>query len=172
MTTLKNIRTIKDYPKPGVDFYDITPLLQNPKAFTEVIKQMAENAAQYEFDKIVGIEARGFIFAAALAAVMKKGLVLVRKKGKLPYETLSESYQLEYGSDTVEMHIDSITEGEKVLIVDDVIATGGTMEATIKLINKSKGQISGALCLILLQALHSKQKLEQHGINLCSLYSV
>tara|TARA_A100001037_G_scaffold301728_1_gene331880 strand:- start:21060 stop:21578 length:519 start_codon:yes stop_codon:yes gene_type:complete len=131
------ITDVPDYPKPGILFKDITPLLQNPEAFSQCIDNLSHHFAKSKFDVIVGIESRGFIFACPLAIKLKTSFVPIRKSGKLPRHTLQAEYELEYGSETVEIHEDAIPAGSKVLIVDDVLATGGTIKAAINLVEQS-----------------------------------
>ncbi len=156
----RSIREVPDFPKPGILFKDITPLLGDPAAFNACLDLLAERYADTEFDSIVGIEARGFIFGAALAARMDKPFVPCRKPGKLPAETYQVEYELEYGSDAVEIHRDAISNGARVLIVDDLIATGGTAWATGELINKLGGQVIGAAFVIELTFLDGAKRLQ------------
>jgi len=166
MINLKSkIREIPDKPKPGVNFKDITPLLQDKEAFGFVIDEMCKPFEQNPPDIIVGIDARGFILSAAMAYKLKTGLALIRKKGKLHYKTISQEYTLEYGTDTIEMHEDAIQKGQKVLLVDDVLATGGTMEATAKIVEKLGGEIIGISFLIELDYLKGREKLSKYQIN-------
>jgi adenine phosphoribosyltransferase len=158
------IREIPDKPKPGVNFKDITPLLQDKEAFCYVSDEMCKPFEQNIPDIIIGIDARGFILSSAMAYKLKTGLALIRKKGKLHYKTISQDYALEYGTDTIEMHEDAIQKGQKVLIVDDVLATGGTMEATAKLVEKLGGQIIGISFLIELDFLKGREKLNKYKI--------
>jgi len=137
------IREIPEWPKPGVNFKDITPLLADGKLFKKVIDAMAKPYLNKKIDKVVGIDARGFILAAAIAYRLKCGLSIVRKKGKLPWKTISQNYALEYGSSVIEMHRDAILPGERILMVDDVLATGGTMRAAINMVKKLRGRIMG-----------------------------
>ncbi len=162
MDLLKFIRDIPDFPKPGIIFKDITPLLNNPEAFKASIEQLASRYAGTRIDKIVGIEARGFIFAGALAYRLGTGMVPVRKKGKLPYKTLSETYELEYGTDTMEMHEDAIKPGDHVLVLDDLIATGGTLAATCRLVEKLGGSIVEVAILIELSFLNGREKVKEY----------
>lgn len=164
------IREIPDWPKKGVNFKDITPLLQDGRVFEQVINELAKPYLKKKIDKIVGIDARGFILAAALAYKLKAGLVVVRKKGKLPFKTISQKYALEYGSNTLEMHKDTILTGEKVLLVDDVLATGGTMKAAIELVKKLKGKIAGIDFLIELTFLKGRQKLKGYKTRALAKY--
>ena len=162
MDLLTFIRDIPDFPKPGIIFKDITPLLNNPEAFKASIEQLASRYAGTRIDKIVGIEARGFIFAGALAYRLGTGMVPVRKKGKLPYKTLSETYELEYGTDTMEMHEDAIKPGDHVLVLDDLIATGGTLAATCRLVEKLGGSIVEVAILIELSFLNGREKVKEY----------
>lgn len=159
MNLEQHLRVVPDFPKPGIQFLDISPLLEDPQNLTALIEQMAEKAQAFEFSKIVGIESRGFILGAALAAHMKKGFVMIRKKGKLPGETVQMTYDLEYGTDTIEMLPQSVKKGEKVLVLDDVLATGGTAKAAIDLVEKLEGEVSASLFMIELGFLEGRQKL-------------
>jgi 5'-methylthioadenosine phosphorylase len=153
------IREIPDWPKPGISFKDITPLLEDKKLFSKTIDELAKPYLNQKIDKIVGIDARGFLLASAMAYKLKTGVAIVRKQGKLPSKTISRKYALEYGSNTIEMHKDSILPGEKVLLVDDVLATGGTMKAAIDLVKELKGKIAGIEFLIELTYLNGKKVL-------------
>ena len=146
------IRAIEDYPKEGVIFRDITTLLKDKDAFKKAVDEMAAKIDE-DVDKIIGIEARGFIFGAALAYKLNKGFIPVRKPGKLPWDKLSESYDLEYGQDSIEIHKDAIEPGEKVVIVDDLLATGGTSKACLKLVRSLGGEVSSLLFLAELEGL-------------------
>lgn len=154
------IRTIPHWPKQGVMFRDITTLLENPDAFAYVIRKFQEKYYNQNITKIAGIESRGFIFAAALAHELKLPLVLVRKKGKLPWRTVTQEYMLEYGTDQVEMHQDAITDKDSVLIIDDLIATGGTSLAACKLVEKLNGHVAGLAFVINLPDLKGMEKLK------------
>ncbi len=156
----KSIRDVPDFPKKGILFKDITPMLADPKAFVATIDIMVERFADNRPDVIVGIESRGFIFGAALAARMSASFVPARKPGKLPWKTHKVEYELEYGTDAVEMHVDAIPVGAKVLIVDDLIATGGTAWATCELVKKQGGQILAAAFVIELSGLKGRDRLE------------
>jgi len=158
------IREIPNWPKKGVSFKDITPLLQDKDIFRKMINLLATPYLGKRVDKIVGIDARGFILAAALAYKLKAGLSIVRKKGKLPAKTVSKAYTLEYASNTLEMHEDTISPGEKILLVDDVLATGGTMKATIDLVKQLKGKIAGVDFLIELSYLKGRKNLKGYKI--------
>ena len=142
------IRSIPDYPKKGILFRDITTLIKNEKAFTETINIMVERLKKYEFDKITAIESRGFIFASAISYILQKPFILLRKKNKLPAERYSINFELEYGTATIEMHKDSINKNEKVVIIDDLIATGGTASAAAKIIEMSGGIVSNFIFVI------------------------
>lgn len=154
------IRDIPDFPKPGILFRDITPLLANPKAFGAAIDRMAEHYADANVDAIVAAEARGFIFAAPLALRLNCGFVPVRKPGKLPFDTHAFHYELEYGTDTLEMHIDGVSPGQNVLMVDDLLATGGTMKACCNLVEKVGATVVGCCFLIHLLALEGEQRIQ------------
>lgn len=171
METIKliksKIREIPDWPNKGVNFKDITLLFQDKYTFRKTIDLLAAPYFGKRVDKIVGIDARGFILAAAMAYRLKTGLAIVRKKGKLPAKTVSKTYTLEYASNTLEMHKDAILPGEKILLVDDVLATGGTMKAAIDLVKKLKGKIVGVDFLIELVYLKGKKNL--HGYKVRSL---
>ena len=158
-TLRAKIREIPDFPKPGILFYDITTLLREPESFRESIQLMLEPFKGESVDIVVGMESRGFIFSAPMAYEMQAGLVPVRKLGKLPAETLSAEYALEYGSNTLEIHRDAIQPGQKVLIVDDLLATGGTVAGTIDLVERLKGEIVGLAFLVELEFLHGRERL-------------
>ena len=158
------IRNINDFPKEGITFRDITPLLQNAKAFELAVEQMAEMVKGQDIDYFVGIESRGFIFASALSMILSTGLVVIRKPGKLPYLTINASYDLEYGQDSLEIHKDAVSDGKKVIIVDDLLATGGTAEAAGNLIKQLNGNLLGYLFLIELTALNGSDKLDPDNI--------
>lgn len=148
MKLADSIRTIKDYPKAGILFRDITTLLGDARAFRRAVDELVQPFAGRKIDKVAGIEARGFILGGAVAHQLSAGFLPVRKKGKLPAETLRETYALEYGTDEVEIHIDALKPGETVLVVDDLIATGGTAEAAIKLLRRAGAEIAGAAFVI------------------------
>lgn len=153
------IRDVPDFPKPGILFKDITPVLQNGEAFAAVTEHFRARYADAGITKIAAPESRGFIFGAPLANALGAGLVLVRKPGKLPWKRVSETYELEYGTDTLEVHEDAFVEGDKVLLVDDLLATGGTAEAAIKLVQKCGGTVHEACFLIELAFLKGSEKL-------------
>jgi len=163
----QKIRTVMDFPKVGIGFKDITTLLKDASAFKDSIDTLASKFNPEKIDKILGVESRGFIFASALAYKWDKGLIIARKPGKLPADKIGQEYELEYGVDSIEIHCDAISPGEKILIVDDLLATGGTVEATVKLVERLKGQISGIGFLIELTFLNGKKRLENY--NVCSL---
>lgn len=155
----EKIRSIKDYPKEGITFRDITTLLKDGEAFREAIDAMKDLVKDEAIDKIVGIEARGFILGAPLAYDLGVGFVPIRKPGKLPADTHSAEYELEYGSDTVEMHVDAIEKGEKVLIFDDLLATGGTGSAAVEICKNAGADVIGCLVLIELDGLNGRDKM-------------
>jgi adenine phosphoribosyltransferase len=142
------IRSIPDYPKKGILFRDITTLIKNEKAFTETINQIVERSKNFKFNKIAAIESRGFVFASAVSYLLKKPFILLRKKNKLPAERYSVDFELEYGTATIEMHKDSIQKQDSVLIIDDLIATGGTADAAAKIIEMSEGKVAGFIFVI------------------------
>jgi adenine phosphoribosyltransferase len=153
------IRDVPDFPKPGIVFKDITPLLQDPAGLQATIDGLAESAAGTDFELVCGIESRGFIFGTALARQLGKGFIPIRKPGKLPWKTASESYELEYGSDTIEIHTDACGRAARVLMVDDLLATGGTMGAALKLVRKVGGRPVGCAFVIELGFLGGRDKL-------------
>src|SRR3984885_7069855 len=155
-----HIREIPDFPKPGILFRDITPLLADPSALALAIELLANPFRGMDIDLVVGAGSRGFIFGPAVACCLSAGFVLVRKAGKLPHKTVSMSYDLEYGTDSLEMHADSIVAGQRVLIVDDVLATGGTMKACCDLVTQLGGELVGVAVLIELEALRGLSKLD------------
>jgi len=142
------IRSIPDYPKKGILFRDITTLIKNEKAFTYCIDQIVEKSKKFDFNKIAAVESRGFVFASAVSYILNKPFILLRKKNKLPAETHSVDFELEYGTATIEMHKDSINRNDTVLVIDDLIATGGTAEAAAKLIKISEGKVTGFIFVI------------------------
>jgi adenine phosphoribosyltransferase len=159
------IREVPDFPKPGILFYDITTLLKDADAFREVVDRMAEQVSDRQVDLVVGMESRGFIFSAPLAYKLDAGFVPVRKLGKLPAETIEVEYELEYGTATLEIHRDAIQPGQRVLIVDDLLATGGTVMGTIELVQRLGGEIAGLSFMVELTALHGRDKLGEFKIN-------
>lgn len=158
------MREVPDFPKPGINFIDITPVLLNPQAFTEVIGAFAQYAEQRSPDIVVGIESRGFVLGAPLATAIMKGFAPVRKVGKLPYKTIQCEYALEYGTAAVEMHNDAIQPGQRVLIVDDLLATGGTAAAAIRLVEELGGQVVGVVFLVELGFLNGRDQLQGYDI--------
>ena len=164
------IREIPDFPKKGILFRDITTLLKDKDAFKLAIDKMAEQVKDKKVDLIVGAESRGFLIGSALAYKMNCGFIPVRKKGKLPYKTISEEYALEYGTDTLYMHEDAIKKGDNVLVVDDLIATGGTALAMIKMVEKLGGNVIGSSFLIELEELNGRKEIEKYPINVLIKY--
>jgi len=158
------IRSIPDFPKKGILFRDITTLLQNGSQFRRAIDTLAKHYGGKRIDKIVAVESRGFIIASPLAYKFKAGIIPVRKRGKLPHKTVEATYELEYGTDTLQMHADAIQPGDNILIVDDLLATGGTAKATIELVNKLGGKIVGICFLIELTDLKGREKLKGHNV--------
>ena len=148
MNLKDHIRSIKDYPKKGILFRDITTLIKNESAFEETINQIVERSKKFKVDKIAAIESRGFVFASAVSFMLKKPFIMLRKKNKLPADVHSVDFELEYGTATIEVHKDSINEKDEVLIIDDLIATGGTAEAAAKLVKISRGKVSGFVFVI------------------------
>lgn len=164
-TLREKIREIPDFPKPGILFYDITTLLKDTSAFREAIDLMLEPYRDDRIDVVVGMESRGFIFSAPMAYLLGCGLVPVRKLGKLPAETLTVEYALEYGSNTLEIHRDAIGPGQRVLIVDDLLATGGTVKGTIELVERLKGEVVGLAFLVELEFLKGRDRLEGRRVS-------
>ncbi|NLK08033.1 MAG: adenine phosphoribosyltransferase [Firmicutes bacterium] len=164
MDLYSKVRIITDFPKPGVSFKDITTLLKDGEALRHVVDLMAERFSNSDIDVILGIESRGFLFGAPLAYKMGTGFVLVRKPGKLPSNTLKASYELEYGTDSLEIHEDAIQPGQRVLLVDDLLATGGTMAAAAKLVGDLKGEIAGFAFVVELMYLNGRDKLGEYDI--------
>jgi adenine phosphoribosyltransferase len=156
----KFIRDVPDFPKPGILFKDITPLLQSPEAFQKVIGLFIERYQGKPIDRVVGIESRGFIFGSVLAHALKKGFSLVRKTGKLPWKKVSMTYDLEYGTDTIQMHEDAVHPRDRVLVVDDLLATGGTAQAACELIRKMGGQVVECAFVVELEFLKGREKLK------------
>ncbi|MHB0952686.1 MAG: adenine phosphoribosyltransferase [Allorhizobium sp.] len=164
-----SIRSIPDYPKPGIIFRDITTLLGNPRAFRRAVDALVQPYAGLKIDKIAGMEARGFILGGAVAHQLSAGFVPIRKKGKLPHETVSIAYSLEYGVDEMEMHIDAVDPGQKVILVDDLIATGGTAVGAVQLLRKIGADVVSACFVIDLPDLGGRQKLEALGVEVRTL---
>lgn len=164
-----SIKAIPDYPKPGIIFRDVTSLVEDGKAFKQAIECLAKPYMEQGITKVVGTEARGFIFGAAVAHLLNTGFVLARKPNKLPRETISQSYQLEYGEDELHIHKDSLNKNDKVLLVDDLIATGGTIEATVKLVRTLGAQVEHAAFVIALPDLGGEHKLRELGVEPYSL---
>lgn len=164
------IRNIKDYPKEGILFRDITTLLKDKDAFKLAIDEMAKQVKDKKIDLIVGAESRGFLIGSALAYKMNCGFIPVRKKGKLPYKTISEEYALEYGTDTLFMHEDAVKKGDNVLVVDDLIATGGTALAMIKMVERLGGNVIGSSFLIELEELNGRKEIEKYYVNVLIKY--
>ena len=164
MDLKEHIREIPDFPTPGILFRDITPLLGHPEAFRRAVELLAERFEPESFDSVVAIESRGFVFAAPLAYRLGVPLVPVRKEGKLPFDTHSVTYALEYGSDALEIHVDAIGEGSRVLIVDDLLATGGTAAATVRLIERSGASVAGLAFVIELTDLRGRDTLAGYRV--------
>jgi adenine phosphoribosyltransferase len=172
MADLKQyITDIPDFPEKGIIFRDITSLLQSAEGFQAAVDELRAKLDGVEFDSVAGLDARGFLFAAPVAYAENKGLVLVRKKGKLPRETISESYALEYGTAEVEVHTDSVKSGDRVVIIDDLIATGGTLEAAAKLVERLGGKVVKVLALIELEGLNGREKLAGYDVETLIPYS-
>jgi adenine phosphoribosyltransferase len=165
------IRTIPDYPKPGIMFRDITTLLGNPRAFRRAVDELVQPYAGVRIDKVAGIEARGFILGGAVAHQLSTGFVPVRKKGKLPFTVLGEEYDLEYGKDRIEVHTDAVKQGDHVVVVDDLIATGGTCFAAIKLLERAGAKVIGCLFVIDLPELGGADKIRALGKEVTTLVS-
>ena len=169
MNLKKHIRSIQDYPKKGILFRDITTLIKNSEAFNHTIDEIVKRSQKYKIDKIAAMESRGFVFASAVSYILKKPFILLRKKNKLPAETHSVDFELEYGTATMELHKDSIQENDSVLLVDDLIATGGTAEAAAKLIEMSKGRVAAFIFVINLFDLNGSDSLIKKGYNVENL---
>ncbi len=165
------IRTIPDYPKPGIEFRDITTLLGNPRAFRRAIDELVQPWAGTKMDKVAGMEARGFILGGAVAHQLSAGFVPIRKKGKLPFTTVSIAYSLEYGVDEMEMHQDAVHPGERVILVDDLIATGGTAEGAVRLLKQIGAEVVAACFVIDLPELGGAQKIRDMGVPVRTLVS-
>jgi adenine phosphoribosyltransferase len=172
MNLLEYLPTVPDFPKPGIMFKDISPLLADHKAFTYAIDQLYDLSNFYDFDYVLGIESRGFIFGTALAQISKKGLVLARKPNKLPKKIYSESYGLEYGADSLQIQQDIFPNEARVLLIDDVLATGGTLVAAANLVRKSRANVVGALVLLEISELMGHSKLAKENIQLKSLIQI
>jgi len=155
----EHIRAIPDFPKPGILFYDISTLLAHPKAWQATVEHLAEAVRPHRPDLLVGIESRGFLVAAPLAYALGSGFAMVRKQGKLPGRTVRHSYDLEYGSDTIEVQEDAISPGQRIIVVDDLLATGGTMQAAIDLVQRQGGTVAAAVCIIELAFLNGRNRI-------------
>jgi adenine phosphoribosyltransferase len=164
MDLRQHIRNVKDFPKPGIMFRDITPLLAHPQAFRESIRQLADHYREQDVKAIAAAEARGFIFAAPLALELNAGFIPVRKPGKLPFETQSFHYELEYGTDTLEIHTDAFAPGDRVLLIDDLLATGGTMNACARLVENSGAVVVGCAFVVELSFLKGREKLKNYDV--------
>lgn len=169
MNLKDTIRTIPDFPKPGIMFRDITTLMTNAEAFKESVKRLADPWRDKAIDNVAGIEARGFVFGAAVACELNAGFVPIRKKGKLPFNTYQQDYELEYGTDTLEIHADAIRGQERVLLIDDLIATGGSAEAAIRLLRQAGANIVGSAFVIDLPDLGGLERLTTMGIPVTTL---
>jgi adenine phosphoribosyltransferase len=161
----KYVRMVPDFPRPGVSFYDITTLLADPAGFKLALGQMEKYVLTRRAQRLVGIESRGFLFAAALADRLNIGLAVARKPGKLPFRTVSRQYDLEYGTDSVELHQDAVAPGERVVVVDDLIATGGTLQAVCQLVEQLGAEVAGVSAVIDLSFLPWREKLAGHDVN-------
>ena len=168
MDLKQHIRAIPDFPKPGIVFYDISTLLAHPRAWHATVEQLAAAVLPHRPDLLVGIESRGFLVAAPLAYATGSGVAMARKKGKLPGKTVRYSYDLEYGTDTIEVQEDAIAPGQRVLVLDDLIATGGTMQATVELVKQQGGEVVGAACIIELTFLGGRARLDVPLISVIS----
>jgi adenine phosphoribosyltransferase len=166
----KFIRDIPDFPKPGIVFKDITPLLKDPGAFRRAVEILEEQVRPLNPDLLLGIESRGFLFGGALALKMDRGLIIARKPGKLPYDTDSVSYDLEYGSATLELHKDAVSKGQRVLIIDDLLATGGTAAACAKLVRDQQGVVAGHAFVVELKFLKGRGKIEPDPVSSILVY--
>lgn len=158
------VTTIPDFPKPGIMFRDVTTIVQDPDGFKLAVDQLVDAAKDMNADVIMGSESRGFVFGCPVAYALGKGFIMARKKGKLPRETISEEYDLEYGTATLEIHTDSITPGQRVVIVDDLIATGGTVEAMVKLVERCGGVVAGIVFVLELKGLNGRDKLKGYDV--------
>ena len=166
-----NLRDVADFPKPGIIFKDITPLLKNQELCSQIVDEFALKLENIEFDAIAGIESRGFLFGLMLANKLNKPFIPIRKAGKLPHKTIQQTYDLEYGSAIIEIHEDAFSSGQRILIHDDLLATGGTVEASSLLIQKMNGEIAGFSFIISLDFLNGKEKLNKFSKNIISLAS-
>ncbi len=164
MDLKSKIRTVENFPKDGISFKDITTLLQDPVAFNYTVDKLVEIADEFDYDVIIGPEARGFIFSAPMSYKAQKPLVLVRKPGKLPSATISHEYSLEYGTDALEMHVDAVKKGARVLIVDDLLATGGTVKAVAELVEKAGAEVAAILFVMELSFLNGREKLSDYPV--------
>ncbi len=169
MPLKSRIRTIPDYPRPGIQFRDITTLLLDPFGFRKLVDDLVQPFAGRRIDAVAGIEARGFIIGGAVAYQLSTGFITVRKKGKLPWDTIGQDYELEYGTDRVEIHRDAVTEGDTVLVVDDLIATGGTALATVDLLREAGAEILGCSFVVDLPDLGGRKRLEKEGVSVLTL---
>ncbi len=173
MEKLKSyIRNVPDFPHEGIQFKDVSTLFQDPEGFSMALDGLVELYKGKKIDKIAGIESRGFILGAALADRLKIGFVMVRKKGKLPWDCISQSYDLEYGTDELEVHVDAIKEGDEVLVVDDLLATGGTLEAAGLLVEKLKGNVMSMGCIIELTGLPGRERLKKYDLQSLITYNI
>jgi len=169
MPLKSRIRTIPDFPKPGIQFRDITTLMKDPFGFRKLVDDLVQPFAGRRIDAVAGIEARGFIIGGAVAHQLSTGFIPVRKKGKLPWDTIGQDYELEYGTDRVEIHRDAVGEGETVLIVDDLLATGGTALATLDLLRQAGADIVGCSFVVDLPDLGGRKRLEEQGVSVLTL---
>ncbi len=172
MNLAEYIRTVPDFPKPGIGFKDITPLLASPEAFRECITQCEAAYPAEGHDRIAGMESRGFLFGSALALRQGRGFLPIRKPGKLPWECIREEYELEYGTDALEIHKDACGPGDRVLLVDDLLATGGTLMASAALVRRLGAEVAGVLCVVELDFLQGRKRLEAAGLKVHSLLHV
>lgn len=164
MDLKSKFRHVMHFPKEGIDFIDITTVLQDPQAFKYSVDCIIEKAKKIDFDLIVAPESRGFIFGTPVAYQLNKGFIPIRKKGKLPYNTIQVEYELEYGIDILEMHVDAVRKGQKVLLIDDLLATGGTALSNVKLVEKLGGVVAGIIYLIELDFLKGREKLKEYNV--------
>lgn len=165
----ENVREVPDFPKKGILFLDVTTIVKDAKAFDLCIEYLLENFKDEKIDYIAGIESRGFIFGAALANKMKVGFIPIRKPNKLPAETIKETYSLEYGTDTIEMHADALKQGDRVLVIDDLLATGGTAVAACNLVKRVGAEVVAAAFIIELDPLKGREKIENNGVKVVSM---